>query len=133
MSKIAEEDLNRLTQLIVDNIKENFATKKLSGNLINTIQVYNTESGVKIEIPARTYNMLLFQKQGVVVPTSHGSYASKLDDEGSSFIIYPGEGRGGSYRIYPRNHKNFVETAISNALNVWLESIKSKYDVIKIG
>ena len=84
---VTKGELTELANIIVENIKEEFSTKHLSGNLINTIQVIDSPEGIKVEIPARTYNMLLFQQKGVIVHTSHGSYASKLNDKGVYFDI----------------------------------------------
>lgn len=113
--------LQQLAQIIVRNLQEEFAVKKMSGNLIKTIQVEEQEGDIKIIIPAKTYNMLLYQTKGVVVHTSHGSYASKLDTEGSSFMVYPHGTRKGSYRVSPGNHKDYVDKIIQKSLSEWAE------------
>lgn len=129
---VRNAQLEKLANIIVSNLKEEFEIKHLSKNLINTIKIsYNNEE-VRIEIPAQTYNMLLYQQQGVVVHTSHGSYASKLDKEGSSFMVYPGEGRKGSYKTEPGNHKGYIDKIIHKSLSQFIAQehleVKSKED-----
>ena len=121
--KAGERELEQLARLIVEKLKEEFAIKHLSKNLINTIKVENLGDEIKIHIPARTYNMLLFQTKGVVVHTNHGSYASKLDEEGSQFYSYPKGTRKGSKRISPRNHKGYVDKVINQAIREWSSMI----------
>lgn len=129
MSTIEKKDLDRLAALIVENIKADFATKRLSGNLVNTIKVYNSEYGIKIEIPAPVYNMYRFFKDGVVIPSARGgSYASELNDKGSSFMYYSESGK--RELKTPRNHIGYVDRAINNALSTWLEGLKGKYDIL---
>ena len=85
---VSNIDLSALQRIIVDKLNEEFSLKKLSGNLKNTISVEATANEIQIKIPAKTYNMLLYQTKGVVIHTSHGSYASKLDTVGSEFYAY---------------------------------------------
>ena len=126
MTKISKKDLELLAKIIIANLQEEFALKKLSGNLINTIKVENYRNSIKIHIPAETYNMLLYQQKGVIVHTSHGSYASKLDEEGSSFFIYNEGQRKGSFRISPRNHKGYVDQIINKSIEYWVRVIQSR-------
>ena len=124
---MGEKELKLLSDIIIKNLKEEFALKHLSRNLINTIRIEAASDEIKIHIPAQTYNMLLFQTKGVVVHTSHGSYASKLDEEGSSFMTYPKGTRKGSKRISPRNHKGYIDKIIDISINEWkglLEDMK---------
>lgn len=116
-----QEDLEFFANIILNNLKEEFSRKKLSGNLLNTVTVEQTEKGeIRINIPAQTYNMLLYQQKGVVVHTSHGSYASKLDEEGSSFYVYPNGTRKGSFKIKPGNHKDYVNELIQKSLRQFI-------------
>lgn len=117
--KVGEKELEQLARLIVQKLEEEFALKHLSGNLVNTITVENLGNEIKINIPAKTYNMLLYQTKGVVVHTSNGSYASKLDEEGSKFFVYPQGTRKGSKRISPGNHKGYVDKIINQAISEW--------------
>lgn len=123
MAQIGEKELERLATLIVNKLKEEFTQKHLSGNLLKTITIERMGDQINIIIPAKTYNMLLYQTQGVVVHTSHGSYASKLDEEGSSFMIYPSGTRKGSKRIKPGNHKGYIDNIIDNAIQEWSSMI----------
>ena len=120
---VGERELQKLAEIIVRNLKEEFAIKHLSKNLINTIVVEGTSDEIKIHIPAQTYNMLLYQSKGVVVHTSHGSYASKLDEEGSSFMVYPNGTRKGSKRISPRNHQGYIDRIINLSIQEWRGSL----------
>jgi len=121
--KAGEKELDRLAALIVQKLKEEFAIKHLSKNLVNTIKVEKMGDEIKIYIPAQTYNMLLYQTKGVVVHTSHGSYASKLDKEGSQFYSYPNGSRKGSKRVSPRNHKGYIDKVINEAIAEWSSSV----------
>ena len=75
--------------------------------------------------------MLLYQEKGVVVHTSHGSYASKLDEEGSSFMVYPNGERKGSYRVNPRNHKGYIDKVITASIKEW-EAIIGREKIEKV-
>ena len=126
---VGEKELQKLAEIIIKNLKEEFSVKHLSKNLVNTITVEMASDEIKIHIPAQTYNMLLYQSKGVVVHTSHGSYASKLDEEGSSFMDYPNGERKGSKRISPRNHKGYIDKVINMSIHEWqglLQNMKVK-------
>lgn len=128
---LSHKDLEEITWIILDKIKEEFETKHMSGNLVNTIEIKNTQDSISIVIPARTYNMLMFQTKGVVIHTSHGSYASKLDKEGSQFYVYPNGTRKGSKRVKPGNHKGFIDKVVDEAVNEWMAK-QGKYDSKKV-
>ena len=123
---ILDDDLNILATLIIQELQKEFSTKYLSKNLINTIRVEKSKGEIKIVIPAETYNLLLFQTKGVVVHTSHGSYASKLDKEGSSFMVYPNNSRKGSKRISPRNHIGYIDRVINSAIRTFVKKKNAK-------
>lgn len=129
--KVGEKQLEKLADLIVQKLKEEFSIKHLSENLINTIQIENIGDEIKIYIPAKTYNMLLYQSQGVIVHTSNGSYASRLDETGSEFYTYPQGTRKGAKRIAPHNHKGYIDKVINEAISEWM-SIVGRNNV-KIG
>ena len=123
---ISNQELEKLANIIICKLQDEFQEKHLSGNLINTIEIIINDKDIRIEIPAPTYNMLKYQQEGVIVHTNHGSYASKLDIEGSSFMIYPNEGtRAGSFRIYPGNHQGFVDKVLKKAIQEWLDQLKT--------
>lgn len=127
MAAISYKELEELAQIIVKKIQADFEDKHLSGNLARTIVVNGSKDKIEIVIPAKAYNMLLYQTKGVVVYNGHGSYASKLDKEGSEFYIYPFGTRKGSKKIAPRNHIYFVNRAINEGLNEWLGTKAEKY------
>ena len=117
--KVGKKELEALAATIVNKLKEEFSVKHLSGNLLNTIKIENFGDEIKIYIPAKTYNMLLFQTKGVVVHTTNGSYASKLDEDGSKFYTYPNGARKGAKIAQPGNHKGYVDSIINKAISEW--------------
>ena len=120
---LTEEQKVMLALIIVKNIKEEFMIKKMSGNLANTIEVYEAGDGLHISIPAQTYNMLKYQKEKVLVHTSNGSYASRLDEEGSEFYVLDKE-TGKRHKIKPGNHKGFIDKVIADSINEWLGTLQ---------
>lgn len=116
----------KLADIIVEELKNEFKIKHMSKNLINTIKVINEGDEIRIEIPARTYNMLKYQNEGVIVYTNHGSYASKLDTQGSSFNVYNNGSRKGSFRLKVGNHKGYVDKIINTAVQRFLAEEKLK-------
>lgn len=102
----------RLAELIVEKIRANFQDKFISQNLINTINVYQTDNGWAIDIPAECYDISLYNKKGVIVKTGKGSYAQSVDKKGG----------------FSGTHKNYVEKAIDEAIDIWKneQGIKGK-------
>lgn len=90
----------RLANLIVENLKEEFSEKHISLNLVNTIQVYKTEKGWAVEIPAEMYDINLYNKMGVINYTGKGSYADYVDKYGG----------------FSKTHKNYIENCINKAI-----------------
>ena len=127
METVSYEELEQLAQIITRKIKEDFEDKHLSGNLARTIEVHGSEDKIEIVIPARTYNMLLYQTRHIVVPRGNGSYASKLDEQGSEFYVYTYGTRKGSKKIHPGNHKGFVDKAIQEGIREWFGILADKY------
>ena len=121
-----EKELEKLSDIIIKNLHLEFADKHLSKNLINTISVEKLGDEIKINIPAQTYNMLEYQTRGVIIHTTNGSYASKLDEEGSSFMIYPNGTRKGGRRISPGNHKGYIDEVIGKSIQEWLGEIRGR-------
>lgn len=119
-----EKALELLAQIIVRRIKEEFADKRMSGNLINTISVEKLEDRIDIKIPAEIYNMLEYQRSGTIIHTNKGSYASKLDEEGSSFMVYPNKTRKGAYRVKPGHHKGFVNKVVNESIQEWSSQLQ---------
>lgn len=128
---VSDEDLMTLANLIVENIKKDFESKHLSGNLVNTLYIEKTQDGVRVVIPAEKYNMPLYIRKGVVVHSGAGSYASTLNEEGS-IIRLPGNGRGRPKDIKKGNHIGYIDNAIKNAIETWREMISEKTEVTNI-
>lgn len=129
---VSDEDLMVLANLIAENIKEDFEEKHLSGNLANTIVVEKTDTGVQVIVPAEKYNMSMYMKKGVVIHTGTGSYASRVDEEGS-IIRFPrsgGPGRPKEKKI--GNHIGYVDKAIDSALDEWSNMMTEKYEITGI-
>lgn len=127
MSVLSQQKIDRLKDLIIEEIKADFNQKYLSKNLVNTIRFEKTEDGYNIVIPAEVYNMYQYFTHGVIVSKGTGSYASSLDEMGSEFMVYPKNGK--RFMSKPHNHIGYVERAIKNALQKWIqqeEDIKIK-------
>lgn len=122
------KELEDLARIIQEKLKEEFADKHLSGNLINTIKIENNVDEIKIHIPAQTYNMLKYQQEGVIIHTGHGSYASKLDTVGSEFYIYHKNTRKGSFKIKPHNHIGYIDRVINKAIKEWRQGKDAKVE-----
>lgn len=120
-----EAILTSLSNIIIKNLQEEFSRKKLSGNLINTIQIEISSDGVSIHIPAKTYNMLRYQTEGVVIHDGRGSYASRLDTTGSEFYVYPNAQRKGAKLIKPHNHIGFVDKVINKSIREWRSTLST--------
>ena len=125
--KVSKEDLLILVNFINEEIKADFMMKKLSGNLVRTISIHETDEGYEIEIPAEIYDMYQYYAHKVIIPTGKGSYASELNDKGSEFIGYDSKGRRKKYSPY--NHKEFVDRAIHSAITKWTLMMQTKYKI----
>ena len=111
-----------LAKYIEEEIKRDFSDKRLSGNLVNSIKIYqNSNGGYSIEIPAEIYNMYQYQMHKVIIPTGKGSYASSLNDVGSEFYVY--NRKGGRIFIKPHNHKGYVDKAIERGVQRWVSEL----------
>lgn len=128
---VADEDLIVFANLIVEYIKEDFEDKHLSKNLINTIQIEKTNDGIAVIIPAEKYNMPLFIREGVVVPSGSGSYASSLNETGS-IIRLPRSGPGRPNEKKIGNHIGYVDKAIKRAIETWRNMMQDKYEIKNI-
>lgn len=115
---LPDEKLMELAVDIRKYIKEEFAKKHLSMNLVDTLKIYKTESGFEVEIPAEMYDTALFIKEDVIVYTGEGSYAQKLDKTGSEFLIQAKSGY--KFLKKPHNHKGYIEDVLAKAIVRWL-------------
>lgn len=86
---------------IVEEIKKDFATIHLSGNLMETITSYKlSENEAIIEIPAPRYDIDTFLRTQTIVYTGDGSYAEEVNEMGG----------------FSKTHKGYVERAIMLAI-----------------
>ena len=127
--KLSKEDLQELAECVRQAILNEFAMQHLSGNLMNTIKVEtDDEDKVQVIIPAETYNMYQYFMHGTIIPNGRGSYASKLNDEGSAFMVYWGTSANPHRKLVePRNHIGYIDKVINDAVNDWLMKKKDKY------
>ena len=104
----------RLAEIIVKNLKSEFSSVHLSGNLASTIKISSykdgSESGYEIEIPAQTYDIGRFKNRGVIVYTGKGSYANEVDLSGG----------------FSGKHKDYVERCIQRSISEWAGESKLK-------
>lgn len=101
-----------LVKLILEELRKEFETVRLSGNLINTIKVYKEDGKWIIDIPAQMYDINRYKKSGVVVYNNRGSYASEVDKSGG----------------FSGKHVDYVDRCIANAIQLWMtqNNIKGK-------
>ena len=87
-------------------IMKDFRDLHLSGNLTNTLTVEREGlNKVTIRIPAQIYDMYKYLKEKVIIYTGQGSYASRLNDEGSYI-----------FKKYIGNHIRYIDSSISLAM-----------------
>ena len=119
--ELSKQEIERLGELIVEKLRIEFQDKHLSGNLANTIEIVRvSEDKIQVQIPAETYNMYQWFAHKVVVHNGRGSYASKLDETGSEFMVYDKSGR---HFAQPHNHKGYVDKAIKEAVQEWMANL----------
>lgn len=116
---VSPKELRRLKDIIIENLKKEFEVKHLSKNLINTIYVEEVNGEIRINIPAKTYDILTYKKKGVIIYTGKGSYAEKLNKEGSHYYSQSKASIG--------NHKGFIDRIINISIQMWLEENRNKY------
>ena len=116
---ITEEMKFRLAHLIEQAIKNDFKYVHLSGNLMDSIDIYqdiytyiDEDSGkpvrsekIIVDITAPRYSIATFLRTGAIIPTGRGSYASTVDKKGG----------------FTGKHKEYAERAISTAISIWLK------------
>lgn len=110
---MSDTNLQSLANMVAEAVKDDFRRVHLSGNLMDTITVQKTEDGYRIEIPAQVYDMKLYQTRKVIVYKA-GSYASRLNDQGSEFFDYV------HWRwVMPRNHVGYADRAVHEGAEIW--------------
>jgi hypothetical protein len=94
-----------LTNMIVEDLKNNFKEIYVTHNLIDTITVDILGSGnIKISIPAKIYDAKLWRDEKMIAYTGQGSYAQEVNVIGG----------------YSGKHKNYIEEAIKKSIVKWL-------------
>lgn len=95
---------HELALMIKNEIEEEFKNIHLSRNLMETIEIEETDSGYDVVIPAYIYDIETWYKHGIVAYTSGKSYASQVDKTGG----------------FSGKHKGYVERCIKRALDKWM-------------
>ena len=98
------DDRIELAKCIEEAFREEFENVHLSKNLINTMKIEITDSGVIIDIPAMKYNMKKFRETGIIKYYYRGSYAQQINKTG---------GLSGK-------HVDYVEKCIEKGIQDWL-------------
>lgn len=125
---ITNEMKLRLAELIREAIGTNFEYVHLSGNLVNTIEIYqdfyyyiDEKTGelvrfdkVIIDVIAPRYSISTYLRTGAIVYTGKGSYASTVDKHGG----------------FTGKHKNYAENAISLAVSAWLREYNLEANIL---
>jgi hypothetical protein len=115
-----------LGNYILECLYEEFLNKHQSLNLLNTTQkstMYMPRSSIcNITIKAPKYDTAEFIRTGAITYVG-GSYAQKLDKEGSSFYKYkvqhsPSEPKKNWRKVIvaPKNHQNYVSKIVYSAI-----------------
>lgn len=98
------DDRIELAKCIEEAFREEFRNVHLSKNLVNTMKIEVTDTGVVIDIPAMKYNMKKFRETGVIKYYYRGSYAEQINNTG---------GLSGK-------HKDYIEECINKGIQKWL-------------
>ena len=128
-----KQDKQRLANIIISELKDEFSFKHLSKNLINTIKVIEDLDGIKIEIPAPIYDTIKYQEEGIIqYKNFSGSYASELDKYGSHFRIKTDkDGKEEKREIFPGNHKGYIDKILNKALLRYAAETNQKIEKIE--
>ena len=116
MANSVSSYVDELAVFVVENLKKEFSEKYLSKNLIRSIETRKNGNIVQIIIPADIYDFKTFFTKGAVVKTNTGSYANKLDVEGSWFTYYNKKGKKRK-KVSPKNHKGYVQKVVDDAVS----------------
>ncbi|WP_281512134.1 hypothetical protein [Mammaliicoccus vitulinus] len=102
---ITKELKKDLANRIAEKIKHEFSIIHFSGNLADTINIYETQEGWAIEIPAEMYDIDLYAKTGRIQYLNNGlSYANDVNTSGG----------------FSQKHKNYINRCINKAIEEWL-------------
>ena len=83
-----------------------------SGNLLKTMTINYNGKRYRINIPAPKYNRKKWEQEHIIQYTYKGSYASDLDIRGANKWI-------GHKEILTGEHKDYIDRAITKAIEVW--------------
>ena len=97
-------DLIELGEMIRKEIEKDFENVHLTGNLAKTIEVKYDNEKVWVEIPADMYDLGLYLKNKVINFLGKGSYAQEVNKKGG----------------LSKKHSGYVERAISNSIDMWV-------------
>lgn len=125
---ITNEMKLRLAELIEEAIQMDFKYVHLSGNLADSIEIYqdfyyyiDDKTGelvrfdkVIVDVTAPRYSISTFLRTGAVIYTGRGSYASTVDKKGG----------------FTGKHKNYAERAIFLAISAWLREYNLEASII---
>jgi hypothetical protein len=127
---IGELQMMNFKDILIEEFEKEFENIHLSRNLANTIRWERNETGYAIVIPAQTYKMYQFFKNGVVIHDGKGSYASELNISGSSIALYNKKGKkhklkSGGYNGHSNvkhlgNHVGYIDKCIQKAVQRWI-------------
>lgn len=98
------DDRLELAKCIEEAFKEEFRYIHLAKNLINTMKIEVTDTGVIIDIPAMKYNMKKFRETGIIKYYYRGSYAEQINNTGG----------------LSKKHEGYVEKCIERGVQKWL-------------
>lgn len=98
------DDRIELAKCIEEAFREEFELVHLSKNLIDTMKIEVTDTGVVVDIPAMKYNMKKFRETGIIKYYYRGSYAEQINKTG---------GISGQ-------HTDYVERCIQRGIDLWL-------------
>lgn len=110
-TKISNQKMLELAQLVEHFIKWNFQTAYQSGNLRDTTYIAPNSNGYSINVPAQRYDENIWRERKAIVYTHNGSYAQQVDYTGG----------------YSGKHIEYVEIAINLAIQQWAN--ENGYDI----
>ena len=112
---VSDSDMKLLAMLVEDEIKKEFSTYYLSGNLKNSVKIEKNQSnGYNITIAAPRYDIREYKRTGTKIPKP-GSYAADVDKTGG----------------FSKMHKGYAEKCVERALTRWEALKRDKYASIR--
>lgn len=112
---------NYLARQIVNGIKKDFEIYHLSMNLVDTITIEKYDNKAVIHIPAKTYDMYKYVKDNVIVYNNRGSYASRLNEEGSYI-----------FNKHIGHHIGYIDKAIDDGIVKLVQKVQKEHNTIRV-